>query len=127
MSENNVGNQTYDFSTSAKMKRFLRANKKNFIALAICCGFLILLLAVVIGFAASDSDDYLTLENYNKITTDKTMTYEDVVEALENHIGTAVGTGRGIYRWEDSSKKRWITITVDAKGFVYHKDQDGLE
>ena len=117
----------YDFSTKARMKRFMHAHKKNFIALGISLFILVLLFAIIIISAATDSDDYLTLENYNKITTDKTMTYEDVVEALENHIGTAVGTGRGIYRWEDSSKKRWITITVDAKGFVYHKDQDGLE
>lgn len=117
----------YDFSTSARMKRFMRAHKKNFIALGISIFILVLLLAIIIISAATDSDDYLTLENYNKITTDKTMTLEDVVEALENHVATPVGTGRGIYKWEDDSGKRWITITVDRNGFVYHKDQDGLE
>ena len=114
-------------SKSEYMKRFIHGNKKNLIALAICFGILILFFAIIIGSALSDSDDYLTLENYDKITTDKTMTYEDVVEALENHIGTAEGRGGRIYKWKDDSGKRWISITVDANGFVYHKSQEGLD
>ena len=117
----------YDFSTKARMKRFIQAHKGNLKALGISIAILVIFLAIIIISAATDSDDYLTLENYNKITTDKTMTLEDVVEALENHVATPVGTGRGIYKWEDDSGKRWITITVDRNGFVYHKDQDGLE
>lgn len=117
----------YDFSTKARMKRFIQAHKGNLKALGISLFILVLLLAIIIISAATDSDDYLNLENYNKITTDKTMTYEDVVEALENHVGTAAGTGRGIYRWQDSSGERWISITVDGNGFVYHKDQGGLD
>ena len=117
----------YDFSTSARMKRFIRAHKKNFITLGISILILVLLLAIIIISAATDSDDYLTLENFEKITTDKTMTYEDVIEALENHIGTAEGRGGRIYKWKDDSGKRWISITVDANGFVYHKSQEGLD
>ena len=125
MSENNVGNQTYDFSTSAKMKRFLRANKKNFIALAICCGFLILLLAVVIGFAASDSDDYLTLENYEKIEIG--MTYDEVVEVLDNHIGIVAGGSGNVYFWEDSSGERRISVGFGKDDRVHSKSQKGLD
>ena len=117
----------YDFSTSAKLKRFIRANKKNLIALGISCLILVVMLAIIIISAAIDSDDYLTLENYEKITTDKTMTYEDVIDVLENHIGTAVGRGGLIYKWEDDSGKRWITVTVDESGFVHHKSQEGLD
>ena len=117
----------YDFSTKARMKRFIKAHKGNFKALGISIVILVIFLAIIIISAATDSDNYLTLENYNKITTDKTMTLEDVVVVLKNHVGTAVGTGRGVYKWEDASGKRWITVTVDVKGFVYHKDQEGLD
>ena len=117
----------YDFSTRARIKRFMRANKKNFIALGITCFILVLLLAIIIISAATDSDDYLTLENYTKITTDGTMSYEVVRKVLENHEGTPIGTGRGLYKWEDSSGERWIIIRTDEKGNVTYKEESGLE
>lgn len=115
----------YYYSKSAQMKRFIRANKKNLIALGISLLIVILFFAIIIISAAIDSDDYLTLENYNKI--ENGMTYNEVMEVLENHIGTASGKGGRIYTWKDASGKRFITITVDENGFVYHKDQDGLD
>ena len=112
-------------SKSEFFKRFIRANKKNLIALAICCGFLILLLSVVIGFAASDSDDYLTLENYEKIEIG--MTYDEVVEVLENHIGTVAGGKGSVYFWEDSTGERRISVGFGKDDRVHSKSQKGLD
>lgn len=112
-------------SRSEFFKRFIRANKKNFIALTICFGMLIILFAVIIGSALSDSDDYLTYENYEKIEIG--MTLEEVVEALDNHVGTVSGGSGRVYKWTDSSGTRYISIAVDPNGFVYSKSQEGLD
>ena len=128
MSEHNVENQNYDFSTSAKMKKFIRANKKNLISLAICLGILIILLAIIIISAATDSDDYLNLENFNKIQIG--MTYNEVVEVLENHNGSSdKNSGRGdwICTWEDSSGTRKISVRFDENGIVEKPSQKGLD
>ena len=117
---------TNNYPTKSEyMKRFIRANKKNFIALAICLGILITLFAIIIGSALLDSDDYLTYENYDKIEIG--MTLEEVVEVLENHIGTVSGNSGRIYVWKDDSGTRRITIAVDPNGFVYSKSQEGLD
>ncbi len=112
-------------SKSEYMKRFIRANKKNLITLAICLGMLIILFAVIIGSALLDSDDYLTYENYEKIEIG--MTLNEVVEVLENHVGTVSGTGGRVYKWTDKSGTRCISIAVDPNGFVYNKSQKGLD
>lgn len=119
--------QNYDFSTSAKMKRFMRANKKNLIALGIVCLILTILLSIIIISAATDSDDYLTYENYEEIQYG--MTYNEVVEVLENHIGSSdKNSGRGdwICTWEDSSRTRKISVRFDKNGIAYYKSQKGL-
>ena len=120
--------QNYDFSTSAKMKRFMRANKKNLIALGIVCLILTILLSIIIISAATDSDDYLTYENYEEIQYG--MTYNEVVEVLENHIGSSdKNSGRGDYwicTWEDSSRTRKISVRFDKNGIAYYKSQKGL-
>ncbi len=112
-------------SKSEYMKRFIRANKKNFIALAICFGILILFFAIIISSALSDSDDYLTYENFEKI--EMGMTLEEVVDVLENHVGTLTGNGGRVYKWEDDSGERCIYIAFDKNGFVYSKSQEGLD
>ena len=127
MNENNVKNQTTDFSMRARTKRFLRANKKNIIVLSICGILLVILLAIVIISAAIDSDDYITLENYNKIELG--MTYNEVVKLLENHVGESVGNGTGssVYTWKDDEETRFIYVTFDRRGIAYNKKQRGLE
>lgn len=112
-------------SRSEYMKRFIRANKKNLIALAICLGLLIAFFAIIIGSALSDSDDYLTYENFEKIEIG--MTLEEVVAALENHVGKAPSGSNRVYKWEDDSGERCIYIAFDKNGFVYSKSQEGLD
>ncbi len=127
MNEHNVENQNYDFSTSAKMKKFIRANKKNLISLSICLVALIILLAIIIISAATDSDDYLNYENYEKI--EYGMNYEEVVQVLKDHVGrTDKTSGRGewVCIWEDSSKSRKISVRFDENGIAYYKSQKGL-
>ena len=117
--------QSYDFSASAKMKRFMRANKKNLIALGIVCFILLVLFSIIIISAATDSDDYLTYENYEKI--ENGMTYNEVVEVLENHKGTSNNSNRGRYiTWQDDTGSRRISVSFDENGIVYNKSQDGL-
>lgn len=125
MNEHNVENQNYDFSTSAKMKRFIRANKKNFISLAICLGILIILLCFIIIPAVTDSDDYLTYENFEKIQNG--MDYQQVVDVLK-HLEDSKSSGSGdcICIWEDRSGSRWISVRFED-GIVCHKDQEGLD
>ena len=88
---------------------------------------LIILLAIIIISAATDSDDYLNYENYDKIEIG--MTYHEVVEVLENHIGRSDKTsGRGEWTciWEDSSKSRRISVRFDENGIAIHRAQKGL-
>ena len=126
MNEHNVENQNYDFSTSAKIKRFLRANKKNFISLAICLGILIILFCFIIIPAVTDSDDYLTYENFEKIQNE--MDYQDVVDVLK-HLEDSKSSGREdcICIWKDGSGSRWISVRFDKNGIVCHKEQKGLD
>lgn len=117
-----------DFSKSARMKKFLRANKKNFIGLGICLFIVLIFFAVIIISAAIDSDDYLNYENYEKIEIG--MTYEEVVELLDNHIGKSInssGRGGSIYAWSNDSGSCKIVIAFDKKGLVANKSQSGLD
>lgn len=117
-----------DFSKIARMKKFIRANKKNFIGLAISFFIVAFLLAVIVISATTDSDDYLSYENFEKIEIG--MTYQEVVEVLDNHIGRSIsGTGRGgsIYTWSNDSESCKIIVSFDNKGLVSKKSQSGLD
>lgn len=117
--------QNNDFSKNARMKKFIRANKKNFIALTICFVALVILFAIIIISAATDSDDYLTYENFEKIEIG--MTYEEVVELLDNHVGRSPEKGSRVYTWKDASGTRSISVAVDKYGIVQEKSQSGLD
>ena len=127
MNEGNAQNQSNDFSKIARIKRFLRVNKKNFISLAICFSIVVFFLAVIVISAATDSDDYLNYENYEKIEIG--MTYEDVVTLFNNHHGKSNAAGRGgsIYTWSNDSGSRKIVIAFDKKGLVVNIKQFGLD
>lgn len=128
MNERNAQNQNNDFSNIARMKRFIRANKKNFIGLGICLFIVFIFFAVIIISSLIDSDDYLNYENYEKIEIG--MTYEEVVELLDNHIGRSMypsGRGGGIYAWSNDSGSRKIVIAFDQKGLVVNIKQFGLD
>ena len=115
-------------SQSDYRKKFLRANKKNLIALAICFVALVILFAIIIISAATDSDNYLTYENYEKI--EMGMNYDQVVVLFNNHVGKSnrpSGNGACTYTWTDDSGTRTIIIAFDAKGRVYNKSQYGLD
>ena len=127
MNESNVQNQNNDFSKIARVKRFLRANKKNFIGLGICLFIVFIFFAVIIISAATDSDDYLNYENYEKIEIG--MTYEEVVTLLDNHHGKSNTTGRGgsVYTWSNDSGSCKIVIAFDKDDRVADKRQSGLD
>ena len=128
MNETNSENQTKYPTKSEYRKRFLRANKKNIISLSICFIALVILLSIIIISAATDSDDYLNYENYAQIQNG--MTYHEVVEALDNHIGRSnkpSQRGSCVYTWEDSSGSRRISVSFDENGIVYNKSQYGLD
>lgn len=127
MNESNVKNQNNDFSKSARMKRFLRANKKNFIGLGVCLFIVLIFFAVIIISSITDSDDYLNYENYEKIEIG--MTYENVVALLDNHHGKSNATGRGgsVYTWSNDSGSCKIIIAFDKAGLVANKSQSGLD
>lgn len=128
MNESNVKNQNNDFSKSARMKRFLRANKKNFIGLGICFFIVLIFFAVIIISAATDSDDYLNYENYEKIEIG--MNYAEVVKLLDNHKGRPQNSsshGGSIYFWSNDSGSCKIIIAFDKAGLVANKSQSGLD
>lgn len=117
-----------DFSKSARIKKFIRANKKNFIGLAISFFIVSFLLTVIVVSATTDSDDYLSYENFEKIAIG--MSYEEVVEVLDNHIGRSIsGSGRGgsVYTWINDSGTCKIIVSFDNKGLVSKKSQSGLD
>lgn len=72
---------------------------------------------------------YLTYENYCKIQTG--MSYNQVVEVLDNHNGTLDSTSSyedytfSIYTWSNSSGTRCIVVSFD-NGKVSAKSQYGL-
>lgn len=115
-------------SKSEYRKKFLRANKKNLIAITICFVALVILFSIIIFSAATDSDDYLTYENYEKI--EMGMTYNQVVELFDNHVGKSnrpSGNGTCTYTWTDNSGTRTVVIAFDAKGRVFNKSEYGLD
>ncbi len=125
MNENQ--NNSHDIYANRR-RNFLRANKKNLISLAICLGILIILLSIIIISAATDSDDYLNYENYEKIEIG--MTYQEVVETLDNHNGRSnktSGSGSFICTWKDRSGSRRISVSFDENGIAYKISQYGLD
>lgn len=89
----------------------------------------VILFAVIFSFLGG-SNSYLTYENYMKIHNG--MTYNEVVEVLDNHQGeldTSAGYGGyslSYYSWTNSSGSRCIVIGFE-NGRVCAKSQYGLD
>ena len=104
------------------------SNSKTVISVIVTIAVFVILFAVIIS-SVGGSNTYLTYENYMKIHNG--MTYNEVVEVLDNHQGeldTSAGYGGytlAYYTWSNSSGSRCIVIGFE-NGKVCAKSQYGL-
>jgi hypothetical protein len=120
MEEINLGD-----STNLQIKS--NSNKKV-IGIVICAITLIMVFVIILA-STPTTKTYLTYNNYKKIQTG--MTYNEVVEILENHPGSLDtsssygGYTLAYYTWANNDRTRCIIVGFE-NGKVCSKSQYGL-
>ncbi|MBR2340866.1 MAG: hypothetical protein IKA72_00450 [Clostridia bacterium] len=121
MEEFNLGNQTNQPQNPT--------NNKKVIGIVICIAVFVVMIFAIIISSTGDTKTYLTYDNYMKIQTG--MTYNEVVEVLDNHQGdldtssSYGGYTLSYYTWTNSSGTRCIVVGFE-NGKVCAKSQYGL-
>lgn len=103
--------------------------KRNGKWVILVVGICLIIIITVLCCMLPTGSQWLTYENYLKIKTG--MTYNQVVDVLDNHQGELYinsnyeGYTMSVYTWQNSSGLKCIIVTFD-NGEVSAKSQYGL-